>query len=192
MRLWRGGLQQTTTGPNFVVPGGPAPGSDPGEALTNQWRRPADLLPPNFIRDGEPWLWEYPSTCFYTFQYLTDILGADAPPFGLLSVPVGGTMLEEWASPAAQAQCTNVTCMCFDDKAGCDPYGPLSDKCTKNSDMYFGSVQPFLNMTIRGWIWCAYREKEGVGGQVFASRAPSVVPALPSSFCRPRRKQSSV
>ena len=153
LRLWRGGLQQTTTPGNFVLPAGPEPGSDPGEALTNQWRRPADLVPPNFIRDGEPWLWEFPSTCFYTYQHLTDLLGDAAPPFGLLTVPVGGTMLEEWASPAAQARCKNVTCMCFDDKQGCDPFAPLSANCTKNSDMYFGSVQPFLNMTIAGFNW---------------------------------------
>ena len=151
LRLWRGGLRQTTTRGNFVLPAGPAPGSDPSDALTNQWRRPADLVPPNFIRDGEPWLWEFPSTCFYTYQHLTDLLGDAAPTFGLLSVPVGGTMLEEWASPAAQAQCKNVTCMCA--TQGCDPYQPLNANCTKNSDLYYGSIQPFLNMTIGGFNW---------------------------------------
>ena len=62
-------------------------------------------------------------------------------------------MLEEWSSPAAQASCKNVTCMCFDDKKGCDPYGPLGPACTKNSDMYYGSIQPFLNMTVKGFNW---------------------------------------
>ena len=157
LRLWRGGLQRTATRGNWVLPAGPEPGSNPGEALTNQWRRPADLIPPNYIRDGEPWLWEFPSTCFYTAQYLTDLMIARdgaAPPFGLLSVPVGGTMLEEWASPAAQAQCRNVTCMCFDDKTGCNPYSdPAGPTCTGNTAMYAGSIEPFLNMTIKGWNW---------------------------------------
>ena len=144
IRVWRGGLQQTTSHPNYVISGGPEPGSDPGDALTEQWRRPVDLLPPNYIRDGEPWLWEFPATCFYAFAFLTDKLGAAAPPLGLLSVPVGGTMLEEWSSPDAQAKCKNVTCMC--QKKGCDPYGPIDGSCEKNSDMFYGSIQPYLNM----------------------------------------------
>ena len=66
IRVWRGGLHETSAGPNWVAPAGIEPGSDGGEALTNQWRRPSDLLSPNDIREGEPWLWEFPATCFYT------------------------------------------------------------------------------------------------------------------------------
>ena len=55
IRLWRGGLGQTTATGNWVGPAGPAPGSDGGDALTNQWRHPADLM--NEIRPGEPWFW---------------------------------------------------------------------------------------------------------------------------------------
>ena len=153
IRIWRGGLGQVTDGGNWVAPAGIEPGSDSGEALTNQWRRPADVASTsNEIRPGEPWLWEYPATCFYAAQFLTDLLGEAAPPFGLMTVPVGGTMLEEWSAPETQAAVKNVTCMCMDSKS-CDPFGPLGPQCTKNSDLYYGNVQPFANMTLKMWLW---------------------------------------
>jgi hypothetical protein len=58
IRLFRGGLGQVGdpgAGGNWVGPAGVEPGSDAGEALTNQWRRPRDVATVN-IRDGEPWL----------------------------------------------------------------------------------------------------------------------------------------
>jgi hypothetical protein len=169
IRLFRGGLGQVGdpgAGGNWVGPAGVEPGSDAGEALTNQWRRPRDVATVN-IRDGEPWLWEYPATCFYFAQFLTDMLGAAAPPFGLMSTPVGGTMLEEWSAPETQRAVRNVTCMCMDDKS-CDPYKPLDASCTKNSDLYFGNVMPFANITIKGWLWC---ERAGQGRAREGARA---------------------
>lgn len=148
IRLWRGGLGEVEgQGGNFVGPAGVEPGSDSGEALTNQWRHPADVAVID-IRDGEPWFWEFPATCWYAAQFLTDLLGDSAPPFGLMTVPVGGTMLEQWSAPETQADLKNVTCMCMDSKT-CDPYSPLGPACTKNSDLYFGNVQPFVNITIK-------------------------------------------
>jgi len=152
IRLWRGGMGETNTAGNWMDVAGLEPGSDSSDALTNQWRRPVDLLSPNNIRDGEPWLWEFPSTAFYLFQYLTDMLGGEAPPFGVMTTPVGGTMVEQWTSPAAQAMCSNVTCMC--QKQGCDPYQPLNQSiCTSNSNLYWGNVQPFVNITVKGFAW---------------------------------------
>jgi hypothetical protein len=71
---------------------------------------------------------------------------------GIMTTPVGGTMLEEWSSPETQAAVKNVTCMCMDSKT-CDPYKPLDKTCIKNSDLYWGNVQPFVNITIKGWWW---------------------------------------
>ena len=156
LRLWRGGLGKlgppTGGSGNWVAPAGPEPpgGDDGNDALTNQWRHPKDLLPPNFIRDGEPWLWEFPSTCFYAASYLTDMMvaaGMTPPPMGLMTVPVGGTMLEEWSSPETQAKVKNVTCMCTD--SGCDSYQPLGPNCVGNSAMWYGNTQPFVNLTIK-------------------------------------------
>ena len=154
IRLWRGGLGETADGPNWLSPEGIEPGSDSGEALSNQWRHPRDVLAPNYIRDGEPWFWEFPSTCWYAAARLTDLLGAAAPPLGLMTVPVGGTMVEQWSSPAAQATCANVTCMCDGAPKGCTPYGPITPAgCPKNSDLFYGNVQPFVNTTVKMWLW---------------------------------------
>ena len=157
IRLWRGGLGQVSApgggSGNWVGPAGPEPGSDSGDALNNQWRHPYDVAFNNEIRPGEPWFWEFPSTCWYTAQFLTDLIGPTAPPMGLMTTPVGGTMLEEWSSPETQKMIKNVTCMCMDDKT-CNPYKPLDATCTKNSDLYWGNVQPFVNITIKSWWWC--------------------------------------
>jgi hypothetical protein len=175
IRLWRGGLGQVTDAGNWVAPAGIEPGSDTGEALTNQWRRPADVASPSTeIRPGEPWLWEFPATCFYTAQFLTDLLGTDAPPFGLMTVPVGGTMLEEWSAPETQAAVKNVTCMCMDSKT-CDPFGPLGPQCTKNSDLYYGNVQPFVNVTVKMWLW--YQVRCGLGARAAHLRRYSNAPS---------------
>lgn len=156
IRVWRGGLQETVSGPNWVGPAGVEPGSDSGEALTNQWRRPADLLSPNDIRAGEPWLWELPATCFYTVQFLTDLLGAAAPPFGVMTTPVGGTMLEQWSSIATQTQCANITCMCK--QKGCDESQPVTAaNCPANQNLWLGNVQPFVNITIGLLLWYQVR-----------------------------------
>ena len=148
---------------NWVGPEGVEPGSDGGEALTNQWRHPIDVAKVE-IRPSEPWLWEFPATAWYYAMHLTDLLGADAPPIGLMTTPVGGTMVEEWTSPETQrASCKNVTCMCMDSKP-CDPYAPLGPSCTGNSDLWWGNVQPFVNISVKGFLW--YQ------GCVGAPRAP--------------------
>ena len=154
IRLWRGGLGKLAApshSGNWVGPAGLEPGSDGGEALTNQWRHPYDVATVE-IRAGEPWFWEFPATCWYTAQYLTDLLGAEAPPLGLMTVPVGGTMVEEWTAPETQATCRNVTCMCMG-TPGCNPYQPLSANCTGNSALWWGNTQPFVNITLRHFLF---------------------------------------
>ncbi len=156
MRLWRGGLGKVTApsgGDNWVGPEGVEPGSsDDNDALTNQWRKPLDVASVD-IRASEPWFWEFPSTAWYFAQYLTDLLGADAPPIGLMTTPVGGTMVEEWTSPETQQNsCLNVTCMCMGAKT-CDPYQPLGPACKGNSDLWFGNIQPFVNITVKGFLF---------------------------------------
>ena len=155
IRLWRGGLgkiDQPTHSGNWVGPEGTEPGADSGEALTNQWRHPIDVAVTE-IRAGEPWLWEFPATCFYAAQFLTDHLGADAPPLGLMTTPVGGTMVEEWTSLETQRTCSNTTCMCMSAK-DCDPYQPLNAaNCTGNAALWWGNTQPFVNITLAFFLW---------------------------------------
>ena len=156
IRLWRGGFGKVaapSSSGNWVGPEGLQPGSaDGNDALTNQWRKPLDVAKVA-IRASEPWLWEFPATAFYFAMYLTDLLGADAPPIGLMTTPVGGTMVEEWTSPETQrSSCKNVTCMCMDSKS-CDPYQPLGPACKGNSDLWYGNVQPFVNVTVKGFLY---------------------------------------
>lgn len=159
IRLWRGGLGKVdgpTHSGNWVASEGIEPGSDTSDLLTNQWSHPYDVAQV-ILRPGEPWFYEFPSFCFYTAQYLTDLLGAeDAPPFGLMTVPVGGTMAEEWTSLETQGTCSNVTCMCMGGGGkgdSCNPYQPLDANCTGNSALWWGNVQPFVNVTLRHMWW---------------------------------------
>lgn len=186
IRLWRGGLGKVAApshAGNWVAPAGAAPGSDAGEALTNQWRHPYDVATVE-IRPGEPWLWEFPATCWYTAQYLTDLLGPAAPPLGLMTVPVGGTLLEEWSAPETQALCRNVTCMCAGSQgAGCDPYQPLGANCTGNSALWWGNAQPYVNITLRHFLFyqgennLQYDAGSGAQGTGYACLFPALIAA---------------
>ena len=38
--------------------------------------------------------------------------GETPPPLGMMSVPVGGTMVEQWTEYETQLKCVNATCLC--------------------------------------------------------------------------------
>lgn len=174
LRLWRGGLgklQGPTHSGNWVGPEGGEPGSDPGDALTNQWRHPLDVATVQ-IRASEPWLFEFPAFAWYTAQHLTDLLVGtpdEGLPMGLMTVPVGGTMLEEWSAPTTQLQCRNVTCMCMGSQ-DCNPYQPLDANCTGNGALWWGNTQPFVNITLRHF-W--FYQGEVRGSEPQHLRAPT-------------------
>ena len=156
IRVWRGGLNEVpyTQDGNWVGPAGKRPGSDASDALTNQWRKPAELLSPNDIRANEPWFWEVPALCYYYAEALTDLLSTvgTPPPLGVVTTPEGGTQLEAWTSFETQAKCANVTCEC--QTKGCSPYQPISPPvCVKNADLWRGNMQPLVNMTISHMLW---------------------------------------
>lgn len=199
IRVWRGGLGKIA-GPapsgNWVAPAGPPPGTNPSDALTNQWRHPIDLLPPTTpdIRPGEPWLWEFPALGFYTAQYLTDMIvaanaannvSAPPPPIGVMSVPVGGTMIEEWVDFNTQAgSCSNITCMCTG--SGCDNHqAPLNPaNCSGNADLYRGNIEPFVNTTITGWWYLQGENNIGgdAGNSAYGTGYGCMMPLLLSSW----------
>ena len=179
LRLWRGGLgklEGPTHSGNWVGPEGEEPGSDSGDALTNQWRHPLDVATVQ-IRASEPWLFEFPAFAWYTAQYLTDrLVGTpdEGLPMGLMTVPVGGSMLEEWSAPSTQLQCRNVTCMCKD----CNPYQPLDGNCTGNSALWWGNTQPFVNITLRHF-WFYQGEVRGQQQRVLIPPVELPPPPLP-------------
>ncbi len=75
------------------------------------------------------------AVCYYFAQALTDALGDDAPPIGLIESAVGGTKIEEWLSNSTKNKCTEEA---------------LSET---SSYLYSGMVAPFVNTTIRGVLW---------------------------------------
>ena len=86
----------------------------------------------------------FSAACWYFGQALSDELAkmnnGDAPPIGLIASSVGGTMIELW-TPAEELQnCKNTSC------------GPKINT-TICGTLYNGMVAPFINMTVKGFLW---------------------------------------
>jgi hypothetical protein len=83
-------------------------------------------------------LLDFASTCYYFAEALTDSFeaaGLNAPPIGLVSTAVGGSMLEEWVPNATTARCKGAS-------VGAN-----------NQKLWDENVLPYLPMTMKGWIW---------------------------------------
>ena len=85
-------------------------------------------------------LHQFSAMCFYFAQALTDELNASAPggapPIGLIASAVGGTVIESWMPNSTLDECVH---------AARDP---------GNEELYNGMVSPFVNMTLKGFVWC--------------------------------------
>eukprot|EP01060_Flectonema_neradi_P032102 TRINITY_DN5040_c0_g2_i2.p1 TRINITY_DN5040_c0_g2~~TRINITY_DN5040_c0_g2_i2.p1 ORF type:complete len:610 (+),score=126.46 TRINITY_DN5040_c0_g2_i2:77-1906(+) len=75
------------------------------------------------------------ATCYYFAESLTDIMGAAAPPIGLIHTAVGGSKAEQWTSNTTSAKCANVT---------------LNGGSQK---LFDARVKPFAKTTIKGFLW---------------------------------------
>ena len=89
-------------------------------------------------------LMTFSAACWYFGQALTDELAkmnnGDAPPIGLIASSVGGTMIELW-TPAEELQnCKNTSCGTKINSTVC-------------GTLYNGMVAPFVNMTVKGYVW---------------------------------------
>ena len=100
-------------------------------------------------------MWEVEATCWYTLAFLTDLMraqGETPPPLGFIATPEGGTMVEQWTDFDTQRQCANMTCLCS--TPGCNNAQPLDPGvCWGNGGLYRANVEPYVNTTIRGWLW---------------------------------------
>ena len=118
--------------------------------------------------------------------------GMAPPAMGLMTVPVGGTMLEEWSSPETQAKVKNVTCMCSGD--GCDSYQPLGPACVGNSAMWFGNTQPFVNITIKLHLYyqgennLQFDGGNSAQGTGYAALFPQMIEDWRAVSCRAERR----
>ena len=167
VRLWMGGLYPSSPqvegwhsdyadGSNWVAPSDVVPGEGeevlPGNMLINQWRTPAALLAAPSAEDaGGSALDDYPALCALTVARLAEALGAASPTFGVMTVAVGGTLLEAWASPSVFRDCRALACVCG------SPYFEACEEtaagCSGNSGLFRANIEPFVNLTIAGWLF---------------------------------------
>ena len=99
----------------------------------------------------------YSSTCYYYGESLTDELGGTAaPPIGLIHTAWGGSTIEQWLDNQTISTCSNAT---------------LSPQ---NQEYHENRVLPWMDMTIKGWVWCKHDHRFKVSCRRHAcSRAPA-------------------
>lgn len=125
-------------------------GLSPTLPPTHPWRllRDAAALPA-----GNPDAWdEFSAPCYHFAEALTDqfvAAGKTPPTIGLVAVAIGGSMLEEWVTNDVAE-----TCAYFD---------PDANGSGLNHVLWDAIVRPFLNMTIKGWL---YYQGENSAGQL--------------------------
>ncbi len=113
----------------------------------------------------------FSAACWYFGESLTDRMVADLEddesdaepvPIGLIQSAFGGTCIESWLSQDAQLGCSNITCTSNqswsytkDTQAACAAVKSAGASAGSNAELYNGMVLPFVNMTVKGWLWCA-------------------------------------
>ena len=161
--LFNGNDPTNVTG-NFIVNGRGPRGTCLGKGRgPNAWCSGMDLVFTWMRQElNETQFEEAPATCWYFAQYLTDQFiknGETPPPLGIISTPEGGTMVEQWSAYSAQTQCVNATCLCT---AQCNQSQPLNPTCDLNGGLYNANVEPLINTTIKGHIWCTYLSEHSI------------------------------
>ena len=80
----------------------------------------------------------FSATCYYFGQSLTEELGADAPPLGLVHTAFGGSMIEQWLTEETVESCKNSS----------------NFTAVGGGEWWESRVLPFSKMTLKGWAWC--------------------------------------
>lgn len=81
---------------------------------------------------------QYSATCYYYGQSLTDELeaaGRPTVPLGLIHTAWGGSTIEQWLSNESVATCADAS------------------TSAANSEWHVSRVEPYLSMTVKGWVW---------------------------------------
>jgi hypothetical protein len=146
-------------------------GLSPTLPPTHPWRlvRDAAALPPG---NGDAWD-EFSAPCYHFAEALTDqfvAAGKTPPTLGLVAVAIGGSMLEEWV--------TN------DVAEACAYFDPDANGSGLNHVLWDAIIRPFLNMTIKGWL---YYQGENSAGQLHGNLLQQagyacLMPALVRAF----------
>jgi hypothetical protein len=104
------------------------------------------------------------ATCLEFGRALLDQLGDGAPPIGLIASAVGGTRIESWSPNATTQSCQNTT-------VGAPTAGKVG------GDLFYGMACPFVNTTVRGFLW--YQGENNMHGDPggYACMMPKMVQA---------------
>ena len=111
----------------------------------------------------------FSAACWYFGESLTDRMMAEFEnsrdvaepvPIGLIESAFGGTCIESWLSQDAQLGCSNITCTSNqswpytkDTQAACAAVKSAGSSAGSNAELYNGMILPFVNMTVKGWLW---------------------------------------
>lgn len=173
----------------------------------SSWLTPAAAMAA--IKDGchgprcQSELDAFSATCWYFGESLTDRMVAEAEaegsggaapvPIGLIESAFGGTCIESWLGQEEQLQCGNITCtsnqswpFTTDTQAACAAVASPGNSAGSNAELYNGMVTPFVNMTLKGFLWCEYHA-------IVPHRQQARRQALTSCWChhcRHRRRSS--
>ena len=85
----------------------------------------------------------FSATCLYFGIELSDMLGDNAPPIGLVQSAVGGSTIEAWMSNTTRQTCTDE--LVHKKSGGLNQGTP--------GQLYYGYAAPFVNMTMAGFLW---------------------------------------
>jgi hypothetical protein len=99
----------------------------------------------------------------------TTVAGEDeagvAVPLGMMGVSWGGTLIEQWTNLEHQKPCRNISCLGCEPNTsanGCEFTPETARQCTGNGALYNGMVAPFVNMSVKGFVW--YQGENNCGG----------------------------
>ena len=155
--------------PAYVTNGSVVSTNSAGNA---SWLRPAAAM--KTIKKGcrgpdcQTQLDGFSAACWYFAESLTDRMAAQeadetaaAVPLGLIESAFGGTCIESWLSVDAQLACGNITCtsnqslhFTAETQAECAAAPVPGNSAGANAELYNGMVGPFVNMSVKGWLWC--------------------------------------
>ena len=157
--------------PSYVTNGSIA---TPAQATNSSWFTPTVAMkemkdPTCHGSSCQTVLDDFSAACWYFAESLTDRMAAEAAdetgaapvPMGLIHSAYGGTCIESWLSEDAQLSCSNITCTSNqswpytkDNQAACAAVPAKSNSAGSNAELFNGMVLPFVNMTIKGFLWC--------------------------------------
>jgi hypothetical protein len=92
----------------------------------------------------------FSATCYYFGESLTEELGDNAPPLGLVHTAFGGSMIEQWLTEETVSSCHNSS-----------NYSAVS-----GGEWWEQRVLPFSKMTLKGWTWCTFPPRHTVGRSI--------------------------